>query len=252
MVETVRSTDGTPIACEQTGTGPALVLTVGALCSRRSIDTLVSQLQDGFTVYSYDRRGRGDSGNTAPYSVDREVEDLHAVLDAAGGTAYLYGHSSGGILALYAAEDTPGFTKVAVYEPPFCTEAKPGFAEHLDKLLAEGRRDDAVADWMRNTGAPFDEEWKYAPFWPTLIALADTLPYDLALTRDATVPAQRFAHIAADTVAFYGGESPAWALKSATAVATAIAGARIEAIPGQGHPVAHEVIVPVLVDFFKQ
>ena len=252
MVETVRSTDGTPIAFERAGRGPALILTVGALCSRRSVDTLVSQLRDGFTVYSYDRRGRGDSGNTAPYSVDREVEDLHAVLNAAGGTASLYGHSSGGILALNAAVNTQAFTKVAVYEPPFCTDQKPGFAKNLEELLAEGRRDDAVADWIRNTGAPFDDGWKHAPFWPSLTALADTLPYDLALTGDATVPTERFAGISANTLAFYGGESPAWALESATAVAKAIAGARIEAIPGQGHPVAHEVIGPALVEFFRQ
>lgn len=251
MFETTSSADGTSIAFERSGAGPALIITVGALCARNSVDGLIPLLSEDFTVYSYDRRGRGDSGNTAPYGVDREVEDLQAVLAAAGGTACLYGHSSGGILALITAAETPGFTKVAVYEPPFGTNPNPGFAEHIAKLLVEGRRDDVVADWMRNTGAPFEEGWKYAPFWSGLVALVDSLPYDIALTGDGKVPGEKLKRISGETIALYGGASDAWAWDSAMAVAAAIPGARIQALAGQTHQVAHEVIAPVLVEFFQ-
>ncbi|MDJ0356657.1 alpha/beta hydrolase [Paenarthrobacter sp. PH39-S1] len=251
MTQTVHSADGTPIAYEQSGAGPALILTLGALTARKAADGLVSLLDQVFTVYSYDRRGRGDSGDAAAYSVEREVDDLHALLAAAGGTAYLYGHSSGGILALRAAASTSGFSKVAVYEPPFCTEFQPGFPEHIADLLTEGRRDDAVADWMRNTGAPFEEGWKHAFFWPEMVALANSLPYDLAVTGDGSLPVDDFQRVTANVLALYGGDSEAWAAESARAVARAIPGARSEVVPGQNHPVAHDVIAPIIIHFFK-
>ncbi|PRZ43059.1 pimeloyl-ACP methyl ester carboxylesterase [Antricoccus suffuscus] len=252
MADTVASADGTPIAYQSAGAGDALILTVGALSASQSVGPLVDLLADQFTVYRYDRRGRGSSGDSTSYSVAREVEDLRAVLQVTGGSANLYGHSSGGILALRAAHSTPGFAKVAVYEPPFCVEPKPGFPEHIEKLLADDNRDEAVAEWMRSTGAPYNDGWKHAPFWPSLVALAHTLPYDLRLAGDGTVPSEELAHISAETLALYGGDSQGWALESATAVAAAIPGARAKMVPGQGHPVAHEVVAPILADFFLQ
>jgi pimeloyl-ACP methyl ester carboxylesterase len=184
----VTSKDGTRITYDKIGHGPAVILVAGALCSRSfwSGPELAKLLAPGLTVYNYDRRGRGESGDTKPYAVAREVEDLEALIDEAGGSASLYGHSSGAALALEAA-----FTlgkqvkKLAMYEPPYNDEtsaqqAWKEYTKHLTLALAADRRGDAEALFMELGGMPTDqiEAMRHAPTWPLLEALAPSLAYD--------------------------------------------------------------------------
>ena len=188
-MRTVRSKDGTPIAVDQSGEGPALVLVVPAFGTRSDQASLVAALAPDFTVFTYDRRGRGDSGDTAPYAVAREIEDLDAVIDAAGGSAFVFGHSSGAVLSMDAAQVLPTkITKLALYEPPFIVDdshppAPDDFAAHLQELVAAGRRGDAVEYWNTVIGMPAEMRafMRQAPWWPGLEALAHTLPYDAAI-----------------------------------------------------------------------
>ena len=254
MVQTVQSADGTTIAYEQAGTGPALILVGGALNNRYSAANLVPLLAESFTVVSYDRRGRGDSANTPPYAVAREVEDLRALAEAADGPVHLYGHSSGGILSLEAAAAGVPVRKIAVYEPPYLTGGGDDWQAFVDKVrsLADGGHGDkAVEEFIRHTGSDFDPGMTQAPWWPALVALAPTLPYDLTLAADGGVPADRFAGIAAPVLALYGGASAAWAAASATAVASAVQDGRKDIVAGQDHAVAPDAVAPVLLDFFR-
>ena len=175
-MKNVMSRDGTSIGYDQAGAGPALIIVYGAMSTRSSGSRpeLVTLLAPHFTVYSYDRRGRGDSGDTPPYAVDREIEDIEAVISEAGGTAFLYGHSSGGCLALEAARKLGGkVPKLAVYEAPYNDEpaAQQAWSQYLGQLgeaLAAGRHGDAVALFMRSTGTPAEQVdgMRQAPFWP--------------------------------------------------------------------------------------
>ncbi|MCB5274107.1 putative hydrolase [Arthrobacter sp. SO5] len=254
MIQTVQSADGTSIAYEQAGTGPVLILVGGALNNRHSAANLVPLLAESFTVVSYDRRGRGDSTDTAPYAVEREVEDLHALAAAADGPVHLYGHSSGGILSLEAAAAGLTVRKIAVYEPPYLTGGGDDWQVFVDKvrsLANGGHGDKAVEEFIRHTGAYFDPGMTQAPWWPSLVALAPTLPYDLTLAADGSVPADRVAGIAAPVLALFGGASAAWAAASATAVADAVRDGRKDVIEGQDHAVAPDAVAPVLLDFFR-
>lgn len=229
MIQTVQSADGTTIAYELAGSGPALILVGGALNNRHSAASLVPLLADAFTVVSYDRRGRGDSTNTPPYAVDREVEDLRALAAAADGPVHLYGHSSGGILSLEAA----------------------AAGGKVRSLADSGRGSEAVEAFFRHAGAGFDPGMTRAPWWPALVSLAHTLPYDLTLSADGGVPADRFAGIAAPVLALHGGASASWAAASATAVAAAVQDGRKNVIDGQVHAVAPDAVAPVLLEFFR-
>src|SRR6266516_850021 len=201
---TTTSADGTAIAADRTGSGPALVLVAPALATRTAFAPLAGLLAPHFTVYAYDRRGRGDSGDTPPYVADREIDDLVAVIRAAGGSASVFGHSSGAVLALDAAArdvDDAGVTKLALYEPPFIIDGEPmpaDFAEQLAGLVAADRRSDALALWMRSTVGMSDEAIAQArtqPWWPALEAVAHTTPYDATITAQymtgRPLPAQR-------------------------------------------------------------
>lgn len=254
MIQTVQSADGTTIAYELAGSGPALILVGGALNNRHSAHSLVPLLADAFTVVSYDRRGRGDSTNTPPYAVDREVEDLRALAAAADGPVHLYGHSSGGILSLEAAAAEIRVGKVAVYEPPYLTGGGDDWQTFVDKVrsLADGGRgSEAVEAFFRHAGAGFDPGMTRTPWWPALVSLAHTLPYDLTLAADGGVPADRFAGIAAPVLALHGGASASWAAASATAVAGAVQDGRKNLIDGQDHAVAPDAVAPVLLEFFR-
>src|SRR5207302_3064047 len=159
-MRTVISKDGTPIAFDQSGRGQAIILVAGATATRLAAVSVAAALAPHFTVFAYDRRGRGESGDTAPYAVEREVEDIEALITEAGGSAFVFGHSSGAVLALEAARLLPGkITKLALYEPPFIIDnSRPpmpeDFPARLNGLLAEGRRGDAVELWQRNLGIP--------------------------------------------------------------------------------------------------
>lgn len=217
---TVVSPDGTPLAYERIGEGPPVILVGGAFCTRDTHRELAGLLAPGFTVFNYDRRGRGGSGDTFPYAVDREIEDVAALIDAAGGTALLYGLSSGGALALRAAASGLPVTAVAVYEPPYALEAggragNARYGERLAALLATERRSEAVELFLSTIGlpAPVIEEFRHAPTWPAMEALAHTLAYEHAVLGDARLPVERLASITVPVLARVWRSEPAVAAR---------------------------------------
>lgn len=253
-METVQSADGTTIAVEHTGDGPAVVLVLGAFCDRSSGKSLAAALAPDFAVYGYDRRGRGDSTDTPPYAVEREVEDLRAVIGAAGGSAYVFGHSSGAALGLEAAARGVPVTKLVAYEAPYATPdgRLAAFAEELAALIADGKRAEAAARFIRNTGAPEAaiEQMKAGPYWPRMEAIAHTLPYDLRLCSGGVVPTARLAGITVPTLALAGANSGGWAHDSVAEIAATVPGGRYRILDGQDHGVADDVLVPILKEFF--
>src|SRR5437660_10126829 len=191
-MRTVLSKDSTPIAFDQSGQGPALILVAAATATRLAEASLAAALAPHFTVFAYDRRGRGESGDTAPYAVEREVEDIEALINEAGGSSFVFGHSSGAVLALEAARLLPTkITKLAVYEPPFIIDdsrppAPKDYAPHLMELVSSGRRGEAVEYFMTQVGAPADmvAQMRQSPMWPRLEKVAHTLAYDATIMRD--------------------------------------------------------------------
>lgn len=251
-MEHVQSADGTSIVFEYSGTGPALVLVVGAFNDRSSTRALASGLASVFTVYAYDRRGRGDSGDTQPYAIEREVEDLAAVIEAAGGQAFVFGHSSGAALALEAAARGIPIRRLAVYEPPYREGPTDEFAAQLAKLAADGRASDAAEAFLRLLGTPdaILEQMKSAPYWGHMTSFAHTLAYEVWLCNNGSVPADRLAKISVPTLALAGGESPAWAQEGARAIVAAVPRGRARVLEGQSHGVADDVLIPILTAFF--
>lgn len=252
-MQTLDAPDGTTIAYEKAGAGPPLVLVMGALCDRLSTASLSPLLTPDFTVYEYDRRGRGASTEVGEYSVQSEVDDLAALLAVAGDPAFVFGHSSGGCLALEAAARGVPMAGLAVYEPPYTAadDGTGGPAEMLtgiQRLLDAGDRDGAVAAFVRGTGAPAEmvAAMRNEPFWPRMAQLAPTLPYDLILADGGRVPGERLSHITVDTVAVSGGNSPAWAARSCAAIAAAVPHARQEVLAGQTHAAVDDVLAPWL------
>jgi pimeloyl-ACP methyl ester carboxylesterase len=264
-MQKVTSKDGTLIAFDRAGQGPALILVGGALSERSGNAPLVELLARRFTVFSYDRRGRGDSGDTAPFAVEREVEDIEALTNEAGGAAFVYGKSSGAVLALETANKLPArIKKLALYEPPLIVDdSRPpppqGYAQQLDALIAAGRRGDAIEFFMTEVvGMPAEAvaPMRKAPTWPKLEAMAHTLAYDVAVAGDTMsgnpLPAQRWASATAPTLVMDGGASPEWMRNGATALADVLPNAQRRTLPGQTHEVAPEVIAPVLERFFVE
>jgi pimeloyl-ACP methyl ester carboxylesterase len=207
MPEFVTSADGTSIAYDIAGRCPAVVLTGGAFNTRHSPGALVGLLAPHFTVYTWDRRGRGDSGDTPPYSIERETDDLSAVIDAAGGSVLAYGHSSGAILTLETAMRGGSITKVAVYEPPYVPGNLAAMAG-VQPALDAGDPTLAALTFVKGTRTEDTDGLTQAPFWPTMVAIAHTLPYDLALTGNGIVPVGRLASIQILVLAIDGGSSP--------------------------------------------
>src|SRR5438128_7498374 len=207
ITSTVTSKDGTRIAYDTIGHGPPVILVAGAMCSRSfwSGPELAKLLAPRFTVYNYDRRGRGESGDTMPYAVAREIEDIEALIDEAGGSAYLYGHSSGAALSLEAALRLGNkVKKLAMYEAPYNddAEAQRAWKEYIKQLteaFAADSRDEAVVLFKEYVRTPADqiEGMRHAPNWPMFEALAPTLAYDhtAILGEDASVPTERAANV---------------------------------------------------------
>jgi pimeloyl-ACP methyl ester carboxylesterase len=259
MKNTVISTDGTPIAYDLLGSGPAVVVVGGATCDRARTSGVAEALAGHFTVVNYDRRGRGESGDTAPYAVAREVEDLAALIEtAAGGSAALYGHSSGAGLVLHAAAAGLPVTRAVVHEPPYSTaemaEESRAAAGRIVSLLAEGRRDDALAYFFTMTGLPAGlvEQWRTEPWWAPTVALADTLAYDSAVMGDehgGTVPFDLAARVEVPTLVLVGGASPSWMIDTDRALAEALPEGRLRVLEGAEHVVPPDVLVPVLTEF---
>ena len=260
-MNTVTSTDGTRIAYDTQGEGPAVILVDGALSTRHGKQDLAQLLASRFTVYGYNRRGREDSGDTRPYAVAREMEDLETLIDEAGGTACLYGHSSGACLALEAAAQLGGkVRKLAMYEAPYNDDpavVRPWatYIARLTEALADGRRGDAVALFMRYVGMP-DEQiagMRQAPFWAGLEAIAPTLAYDHAgvMGKDLSVPVKRAAQVDVPALVVYGTASPPFMAATATTLSKALPQAELRALDGQNHDVDPAVLAPGLTEFLS-
>jgi pimeloyl-ACP methyl ester carboxylesterase len=261
-METVRSRDGTTIAYDRTGRGPSLVVVGGALSGRGGpAAELAASLADDLTVITFDRRGRGDSGDTPPYAVEREIEDVAALMEA-GGASFVLGHSSGGALSLRAAAAGVPVARLAVYEPPLAVDDQrppipDDYIEHLEELVAAGRRGDAVAYFLTVgplVPPPAVDQMRTSPAWPGMEAMARTIAYDARvmdglMTRDPA-PIRRWASLATPTLVLDGGASPAWIRNSAALLADTLPNASAATIEGQGHGPAAELLAPVLRDFF--
>jgi pimeloyl-ACP methyl ester carboxylesterase len=258
------SKDGTPIAFDRSGQGPPLILVDGALCYRSfgPMPKLVPLLTPHFTVFTYDRRGRGESGDKGPFSVEREVEDIEALIREAGGTAYVYGISSGAALALEAAAKTSAITKLVVYEAPFIVDSSrpplgKDYARTMKEHIASNRRSAALRQFMKVMGVPgfFVFLMRFSPVWSKLKAIAHTLPYDTAIMannqRGKPLPDDQWASVLAPTLVVDGGKSPAWMRNAARALAEVLPNAEYNTLPGQTHMLKPRVIAPVLVEFLK-
>jgi pimeloyl-ACP methyl ester carboxylesterase len=262
-MQVLKSRDGTRIAYEKWGKGPALILVNGALSERSGGAELAQLLAPHLTVYSYDRRGRGDSTDTVPYSVQREIEDIEALIDSAGGSAYVYGKSSGASLALQAAAALGGkVKKLALYEAPY-SEAEGAakewkeFRAKLDGLLGADRRAEAIALFMKFVGAP-DEvlaKMKASPAWPGMLAMAPTLAYDNAVVGDdRSVPVGPAGQVKAVTLVMDGSASAGpmpFMRTTADKLGKAIPGAQRQVVEGQAHDVSAKVLAPILLKFFN-
>ncbi|MEU4191287.1 alpha/beta hydrolase [Kribbella sp. NPDC026611] len=258
-MNTVISKDGTAIAYDRRGKGPALVLVDGALCCRAQgpMPDVAEQLADAFTVYTYDRRGRGESGDTSPYDADREVEDLAAVIEAAGGSAYVYGSSSGAALALRAAQAGVAIEKLVAFEPPFVVDAsrKPVPSDWVDELRSR-EPGPAVKYFMtKGVGLPgaMVTMMQLMPAWKGLKALAHTLPYDAAVVGSngsgQPLDAAQWAAIDVPVLVVNGGKSPAWMKTSTRELASVVPGAEHHEVPGQMHVIKATAIAPVIRAF---
>jgi len=264
------SADGTEIAYDVVGTGPALVIVEGALCHRAmgAAKALTDSLKDRFTVFAYDRRGRGESSpgaldatNTGAYDVQREVEDLVAVLDAAGGNPYVFGASSGAALALEAARQGVPMKRLAVYEAPFILDDThaandPELPARMQALVDEGRRGDAVKLFMKTVGAPAPMValMRLFPVWKQLTAVAHTLPYDLSIVigfeQGRPLPAGHYGTVEPETLVIAGGKSPEYMRNAQAAIAAQLPHGRLATLPGQTHMIKARATTPVLVEHF--
>lgn len=261
----VISADGTSIAYTRTGQGPAVVLVDGALSFRgQSINAgLATALSTSFTVYTYDRRGRGESGDTAPFAPEREIEDLAALVAEAGGRVRLYGTSSGAALALAAAESGLPVERLALYEPPFIVDGTrepvpDDYERTLDELVAGDRRAEAVRYFMRRgVGLPamVVAMMRFMPAWSTLKGVAHTLPYDVAFVapyeHGRPYPAGGWASVKVPTLVMDGGKSQAWIRNAARSLADQLPDAEHRTLDGQTHIVKPAALAPVLEGFFK-
>ncbi len=255
-MKTVVSADGTKIAYDQVGDGPPVILVVGAFNDRATGAPLAKALDSRFTVLNYDRRGRGASGDTQPYAVEREVEDLDALIREVGGAARVFGYSSGGNLALEAAARGLNITQLAVYEAPFMVgddDSRPrppkDMAGQLAKLVASGRRGDAVELFqtqMVGIPEPVVVQMRNAPFRPALEATAHTLVYEATIVGNLELPTAQLT----PTLVVYGGASPSFMGNAAKALAKALREGYVRALEGQSHDIVPAALAPVLLEFF--
>jgi pimeloyl-ACP methyl ester carboxylesterase len=260
-MSTVTSRDGTRIGFTRTGSGPALILVDGALCSRAfgPMPKLAALLASNFTVFTYDRRGRGESGDTQPYDVAREVEDIEALIKEAGGSASLLGLSSGAQLGLEAAASGLRVDKLVMYEPPYVAAGSsgpvPNHEARLQELVAANRRGAALKYFMVDmVGMPsiFMLLMRVmVPVFSKLKAAAHTLPYDAAVMRGFTVPTQRASAVRVPTLVMAGEKTQPRLLKAVAELAKVVPGATLVTLPGQTHNVNARVLAPVVTEFLK-
>lgn len=263
FVGKVFSKDGTAIAFDRIGYGPPVILIDGALCYRGMGQSgqLAELLAPHFTVFTYDRRGRGTSGDTAPYAVEREVEDIAALLGEAGGAAFVWGTSSGAVLALEAANRLSAIKKLALYEVPFIVDDTRPTTEddwvQIGAAVAADRRSEAVKLFLKSVGVPgfFMTLMQLMPMWSKLKAIAHTLPYDGAVVRDnqrgKPLPATRWASVTIPALVMDGGNSSAWMRHANRSLASVLPNAQYRTLQGQTHMLKPKVHAPILVEFFK-
>jgi pimeloyl-ACP methyl ester carboxylesterase len=262
VVEKVRSKDGTEIAYDRTGDGPALVLVGGAWNDRATPVELAQALAGEFSVYTYDRRGRGDSGVTEPYAVEREIEDLEAVIEAVGGSAYAFGHSSGAALALEATAAGAPISRLAMYEPPYIVDdTRPplpdDYIEHLERLIAEDRRKEVFEYFMTvAVGMPPEmvQPMLDSPMVDSMVSLAHTIPYDGRVMLKGSMygqplPTRWTDSVTVPALVMDGGNSPAWIRNAARALVGVLPDVQYRTLEGQDHAAAPEVIAPALEAF---
>lgn len=265
----VTSKDGTPIAYERQGSGPAVILVGGGLDDGSENAPLAAELAGRYTAYNYARRGRGESGDTLPYAVEREIEDIDALVSAAGGSAHLYGVSSGGALALRAAAAGLAIGRIAVYEVPYCVSGDMArrsreYVERLGPALAGGTPGDGLALFMRLAGYS-DEEIagaRGAPVWPGLLALEHTLAYDAACMGDYRPPTDLLATITQPTLVATGAVAPDAQAgmgampadffgQAADAIIASVPNAERRVIEGSGHVADPKAVAAVLAEFLR-
>jgi pimeloyl-ACP methyl ester carboxylesterase len=257
-MEKVSSQDGTAIAYEVRGEGPPVVLVGGAFNDRHAADDLAGLLAADFTAVSYDRRGRGDSGDTAPYAIDREIEDLAAVIEAAGGSAFVYGNSSGAVLAMRAAAAGAAIRRLALLEPPFRVEGAPpepeGYLATLVELTSTGRPGDAVEYFMtRAVGLPPEAvaQARQSPAWPALERMAPTLVYDAHVMVGSRLPTALLSRIATPALLLDSTSSPDWLRAAASATAEALPAGEHRSLEGALHTVPPETLAVAIGEFFR-
>ncbi|HEX8998229.1 MAG TPA: alpha/beta hydrolase [Ktedonobacterales bacterium] len=264
-MSTVTSSDGTVIGYTRSGEGPALIVIGGALQHRAMFPQPAggaTETPTRFTTYMYDRRGRGESGDTQPYAVEREIDDIAALIDAAGGSAFVFGHSSGAMLALEAAKSGLPISKLVLYEPPFIIDGSrapvPADAvRHVNDLIAAGHRGDAVTYFMTDVvGAPgvVVEQMRPTPMWPLLEGIAHTTAYDLTLmapcmTGEPTA-LQRYTTVSVPTLILDGGLSPRWQHNATRLLAQTLPHAQHRTLEGQAHGAPLEMLMPIFEEFF--
>jgi alpha-beta hydrolase superfamily lysophospholipase len=258
-LEKVSSSDGTQIAYERLGSGEPIVLVSGASTSRAVHSELAKSLASDFTVLNYDRRGRGDSGDTTPYSVEREIEDIGAMITVAGPSAAVFGNSSGAVLALRAGAAGLPITRLALWDPPFFVDSdaprrQQEYVSKLAGLLAAGRRGDAMALFMSTVGLPQEAiaGMRRSPAWPGMEALAPTLAYDAAVMGDSTVPTTLISSVKVPTLILTGGNSGAWADSAARALTAVMPFTEHRVLERQTHAVAWDVLATELRRYFIQ
>ena len=259
LIDTLTSGDGTTIAFERLGDGPPVIVVGGQLADRALTRPTAEELAKHFTVINYDRRGRGDSGDAAPHTVEREIEDLGALIAEVGGTASVYGHSSGAALALHAAAGLP-IAKLVLHEPPYTPDgdenrqrATRNEADRIKTLLAEDRRGDAIEYVMRGIGMPSEVINGMSQDSRTL-AMAHTMAYDSEImgdiSRGGTIPADLLDAVTIPTLVLVGGASPEWMIDVSRRLAEGLPSGQQGVLEGQEHVVPPEVLAPVLREFF--
>jgi pimeloyl-ACP methyl ester carboxylesterase len=262
VAEKTRSADGTPIAYERIGDGPPLILVGGAWNTRHSATELAERLADSFTAFTYDRRGRGDSGDTPPYAVEREIEDLQAIIEAAGGSAAVFGHSSGGALALETTARSVTVSKLAIYEPPYIVDDSRApladdYIEHLEELVAAGRRREVVSYFITEAvGMPPEvaEQMAESPMTASMEPLAHTVAYDGRVMLRGSMngeplPSEWRDSVTVPTLVMDGGNSPEWLHSAARALVGLLPDVSYRTLEGQDHAAGPDAIAPQLEDF---
>jgi pimeloyl-ACP methyl ester carboxylesterase len=262
-MDTVTSRDGTTIAFDRLGDGPPVILVCGAMCDRALMRPTAEELAKRFTVFNYDRRGRGDSRDTTPYAVEREIEDIGALVAEAGGAASVYGHSSGAGLVLHAAAHELSIDKIVLHDPPYTPDGDEEarrisreYGEHLKATLSRGRRGDAVELFMKLVGMPQEmiEGMRRTPRWAGLEAMAPTLAYDSEVMddigTDGTIPVEQASKVTVPALVLTGGADYPWMIDVGRRLAEAMPNGQHRVLGGHEHTVPPEVLVPMLAEFF--